>query len=53
MRLLLADLRERHGSVYGYATGHVGLDPSVVGALRARWWETRLKACCVVPGGRS
>ncbi|MET9436003.1 tyrosine-protein phosphatase [Streptomyces sp. NPDC006551] len=39
MRLFLADLRERYGSVYGYATGHVGVDPSVIGALRARLVE--------------
>ncbi|MER5204284.1 tyrosine-protein phosphatase [Streptomyces sp. NPDC002825] len=39
IRLFLADLRERYGSVYGYVTGHVGLDPAVVTALRARLVE--------------
>ncbi|MFH8627723.1 tyrosine-protein phosphatase [Streptomyces vietnamensis] len=39
IRLFLADLRERYGSVYEYATGHVGLDPAVVTALRARLVE--------------
>ncbi|MFB7610530.1 tyrosine-protein phosphatase [Streptomyces gardneri] len=39
LRLFLADLRERYGSVYGYVTGHVGLDPAVVTALRARLVE--------------
>ncbi|MEX0168894.1 tyrosine-protein phosphatase [Streptomyces sp. LMG1-1-1.1] len=39
IRLFLADLRERHGSVYGYVTGHVGLDPAVVVRLRARLVE--------------
>ncbi|MFC8495460.1 tyrosine-protein phosphatase [Streptomyces sp. NPDC057235] len=38
-RLFLADLRTRHGSVYAYATGPVGLDPAVVTALRARLVE--------------
>ncbi|MFE5734087.1 tyrosine-protein phosphatase [Streptomyces sp. NPDC056528] len=38
-RLFLADLRARYGSVYGYVTGHVGLDPAVVGELRARLVE--------------
>ncbi|MFC9385700.1 tyrosine-protein phosphatase [Streptomyces venezuelae] len=36
MRLFLADLRARYGSVNAYVTGHVGLDPSVVTTLRAR-----------------
>ncbi|MFE7517394.1 tyrosine-protein phosphatase [Streptomyces sp. NPDC057540] len=40
VRLFLADLRERYGSVYGYVTGHVGLDPEVVAALRGRLVET-------------
>ncbi|MEU5219516.1 tyrosine-protein phosphatase [Streptomyces sp. NPDC020807] len=39
MRLFLADLRDRYGSVYGYVTGHVGLDPAVVEALRSRLVE--------------
>ncbi|MFI8960749.1 tyrosine-protein phosphatase [Streptomyces sp. NPDC053493] len=39
MRLVLADLRARYGSVHAYATGHVGLDPAVVTALRARLVE--------------
>ncbi|MFF8378961.1 tyrosine-protein phosphatase [Streptomyces sp. NPDC015661] len=39
IRLFLEDLRERYGSVYGYVTGHVGLDPEVVTALRARLVE--------------
>lgn len=39
MRLVLADLRARYGSVYAYATGHVGLDPAVVTALRTRLVE--------------
>ncbi|MEV5968995.1 tyrosine-protein phosphatase [Streptomyces sp. NPDC051921] len=40
MRLVLADLRAEYGSVYAYATGHVGLDPAVVDALRARLVES-------------
>ncbi|WP_306330145.1 tyrosine-protein phosphatase [Streptomyces venezuelae] len=40
MRLFLADLRARYGSVDAYVTGHVGLDPSVVTALRARLVDT-------------
>ncbi|MGW4854334.1 tyrosine-protein phosphatase [Streptomyces sp. NPDC004288] len=40
IRLFLADLRARYGSVYGYVTGYVGLDPAVVTALRARLVET-------------
>ncbi|MFF7443328.1 tyrosine-protein phosphatase [Streptomyces sp. NPDC008122] len=39
VRLFLADLRERYGSVHGYVTGHVGLDPEVVTALRSRLVE--------------
>ncbi|MBT2439730.1 tyrosine-protein phosphatase [Streptomyces sp. ISL-36] len=39
MRLFLADLRRDHGSVYAYATGHVGLDLSAVQALRTRLVE--------------
>ncbi|MFJ3580888.1 tyrosine-protein phosphatase [Streptomyces sp. NPDC090127] len=39
MRLVLADLRAGYGSVYGYVTGHVGLDPAVVDALRERLLE--------------
>ncbi|MFB7450651.1 tyrosine-protein phosphatase [Streptomyces sp. NPDC056194] len=39
VRLFLADLRERYGSVYGYVTGHVGLAPEVVTALRSRLVE--------------
>ncbi|MEV4424518.1 tyrosine-protein phosphatase [Streptomyces sp. R-07] len=39
IRLFLADLRERYGSVYAYVTGHVGLDPAVVTALKARLVE--------------
>lgn len=39
MRLVLADLRARYGSLYAYVTGPVGLDPSVVTALRARLME--------------
>ncbi|WP_137993271.1 tyrosine-protein phosphatase [Streptomyces vilmorinianum] len=39
MRLFLADLREEYGSVYAYVTGHVGLEPSVVEALRDRLVE--------------
>ncbi|KOX34376.1 protein tyrosine phosphatase [Streptomyces sp. NRRL F-6491] len=39
VRLFLADLRARYGSVYAYATGHVGLDPAVVTALRTRLVE--------------
>ncbi|MFF5710903.1 tyrosine-protein phosphatase [Streptomyces sp. 62] len=39
IRLFLADLRERYGSVHGYVTGHVGLDPEVVTALRSRLVE--------------
>ncbi|MFE2015014.1 tyrosine-protein phosphatase [Streptomyces sp. NPDC059491] len=36
LRLFLADLRDRHGSVHGYVTGHVGLDPAVIARLRSR-----------------
>ncbi|MFJ9806917.1 tyrosine-protein phosphatase [Streptomyces sp. NPDC101158] len=39
MRLVLADLRAEYGSVHAYVTGHVGLDPAVVTALRARLVE--------------
>ncbi|WP_370414960.1 tyrosine-protein phosphatase [Streptomyces fradiae] len=39
MDLFLADLRTEYGSVQEYATGHVGLDPEVIGALRARLVE--------------
>ncbi|MGW0118523.1 tyrosine-protein phosphatase [Streptomyces sp. NPDC003327] len=39
MRLVLADLRARHGSLDAYATGPVGLDPTAVTALRARLVE--------------
>ncbi|MFF5974490.1 tyrosine-protein phosphatase [Streptomyces sp. NPDC012769] len=39
MRLVLADLRAEYGSVRGYATGHVGLDPTAIEALRARLVE--------------
>ncbi|MFF6871223.1 tyrosine-protein phosphatase [Streptomyces sp. NPDC090109] len=39
IRLFLADLRARYGSVEAYATGHVGLDPAVVTALRTRLVE--------------
>ncbi|MEV7282759.1 tyrosine-protein phosphatase [Streptomyces sp. NPDC093111] len=39
MRLVLADLRAEYGSVDAYVTGHVGLDPAVVTALRARLVE--------------
>ncbi|MFE5970746.1 tyrosine-protein phosphatase [Streptomyces sp. NPDC056460] len=39
IRLFLADLRARYGSVDAYVTGHVGLDPAVVTALRARLVE--------------
>ncbi|MFG3348196.1 tyrosine-protein phosphatase [Streptomyces sp. NPDC048018] len=39
MRLVLADLRTEYGSVHAYVTGHVGLDPAVVHALRARLVE--------------
>ncbi|MER7516307.1 tyrosine-protein phosphatase [Streptomyces sp. NPDC126499] len=39
MRLVLADLRAEYGSVYGYVTGHVGLEPTAVDALRARLVE--------------
>ncbi|MFB7538327.1 tyrosine-protein phosphatase [Streptomyces zaomyceticus] len=40
IRLFLADLRARYGSVDAYVTGHVGLDPSVVTALRTRLVDT-------------
>ncbi|GGT99924.1 MULTISPECIES: tyrosine-protein phosphatase [Streptomyces] len=40
MRLFLADLRRTYGSVHAYTTGHVGLDPSVIEALRARLVES-------------
>ncbi|WP_055603144.1 tyrosine-protein phosphatase [Streptomyces aureus] len=40
IRLFLADLRARYGSVDAYVTGHVGLDPAVVTALRDRLVET-------------
>ncbi|MFI9112843.1 tyrosine-protein phosphatase [Streptomyces venezuelae] len=40
MRLFLADLRARYGSVDAYVTGHVGLDPSVVTTLRSRLVDT-------------
>ncbi|MFF9066995.1 tyrosine-protein phosphatase [Streptomyces sp. NPDC014891] len=39
IRLFLEDLRARHGSVDAYVTGHVGLDPAVAPALRARLVE--------------
>ncbi|MFF0272771.1 MULTISPECIES: tyrosine-protein phosphatase [unclassified Streptomyces] len=39
IRLFLEDLRARYGSVDAYVTGHVGLDPAVVTALRARLVE--------------
>ncbi|MFF8508161.1 tyrosine-protein phosphatase [Streptomyces sp. NPDC015492] len=39
IRLFLEDLRARYGSVGAYVTGHVGLDPAVVTALRARLVE--------------
>ncbi|MER8045757.1 tyrosine-protein phosphatase [Streptomyces sp. NPDC094032] len=39
MRLVLADLRAEYGSVEAYVTGHVGLDPAVVTALRTRLVE--------------
>ncbi|MEU8762173.1 tyrosine-protein phosphatase [Streptomyces sp. NPDC048659] len=39
MRLVLADLRARYGSVAAYATGHLGLDPAVRAALRTRLVE--------------
>ncbi|MFB6524784.1 tyrosine-protein phosphatase [Streptomyces sp. NPDC056399] len=39
IRLFLADLRARYGSVDAYVTGRVGLDPAVVTALRARLVE--------------
>ncbi|MEU4577890.1 tyrosine-protein phosphatase [Nonomuraea sp. ATR24] len=35
MRLFLADLADRHGSVESYVTGVVGLSPDAVGELRA------------------
>ncbi|MFF3290854.1 tyrosine-protein phosphatase [Streptomyces sp. NPDC003023] len=36
MRLFLADLATGYGSVHGYVTGHLGLDRSTIGRLRAR-----------------
>ncbi|MFF8608331.1 tyrosine-protein phosphatase [Streptomyces sp. NPDC015346] len=39
MRLFLADLRRTYGSLHAYATGHVGLDPSLIEALRVRLVE--------------
>ncbi|WP_318207829.1 MULTISPECIES: tyrosine-protein phosphatase [unclassified Streptomyces] len=39
IRLFLADLRARYGSVDAYVTGHVGLAPTAVTALRARLVE--------------
>ncbi|MFE0650613.1 tyrosine-protein phosphatase [Streptomyces sp. NPDC059534] len=39
IRLFLADLRARYGSVHGYVTGHVGLDPATVVRLRTRLVE--------------
>ncbi|WP_431040635.1 tyrosine-protein phosphatase [Streptomyces sp. P1-3] len=37
MRLVLDDLTERHGSVRGYVTGHLGVADDVIAALRERF----------------
>lgn len=39
MRVFLADLARRYGSVCQYVTGYLGLGDEVIGALRARYLE--------------
>jgi protein-tyrosine phosphatase len=40
MRLFLADLAERHGSVYGYVVEAVGVSPELIAQLRDELLET-------------